>query len=411
MGCKVRSGSLRVAKTEKIDTDDDGTVDTTTRTDYHVDKQNHTGYAQVFAYDAYGVPIGFTLANALTALLYSGEMTDQLTGLQYLRARYYDAATGRFNRLDPFAGNFSDPQSLHKYLYCHGDAVNGVDPSGNMTLIGLGTSMPSGMRTRIQNAGAATQALIRFVSPIYLIPQIGFPTGTAASVFGIRMALALPLIGIETAFRLSYERVLTEMSQLAASLRSVSQVAGEPQGYFLRRQAACIGLARYTEDFVDKRSVGNIVMYALQQTSKLFLDAQLGIVLNFLVPSPSELIFGALQADIAIRAPWFIRILWAMPDWFKALEYVDNFTDNIKNLGLLAPATTAALQAKGYLNKNRHDFDPVVATAGVVLGHEDLMRAIRELRLTVESQADPVDAASHFEQMLVELRGVGVRFQ
>jgi len=32
--------------------------------------------------------------------------------------------------LDPFAGNFEDPQSLHKYLYTHGDPVNGIDPSG-----------------------------------------------------------------------------------------------------------------------------------------------------------------------------------------------------------------------------------------------------------------------------------------
>jgi RHS repeat-associated protein len=82
------------------------------------------------------VPIGFTLANALTTLLYSGEMTDQLTGLQYLRARYYNPATGTFNRLDPFAGNFRDPQSLHKYLYTHGDPVNGSDPSGLMGSMG-----------------------------------------------------------------------------------------------------------------------------------------------------------------------------------------------------------------------------------------------------------------------------------
>ena len=90
----------------------------------------NSGTAQVFAYDAYGNPHGFSLADALTTHLYSGEQTDQLTGLQYLRARYYNPATGTFNRLDPFAGNTEDPQSLHKYLYCHADPVNGVDPSG-----------------------------------------------------------------------------------------------------------------------------------------------------------------------------------------------------------------------------------------------------------------------------------------
>jgi RHS repeat-associated protein len=92
------------------------------------------GTPQVFAYDAYGLPIGFDLADALTTHLDDGERTDQLTGLQYLRARYYNPATGTFNRLDPFAGNNRDPQSLHKYLYTHGDPVNGIDPSGKMSM-------------------------------------------------------------------------------------------------------------------------------------------------------------------------------------------------------------------------------------------------------------------------------------
>jgi RHS repeat-associated protein len=80
--------------------------------------------------------------------LYSGEQFDSKIGQQYLRARYYDPATGRFNRLDPFFGNLNDPLSLHKYLYVHNDPINGVDPSGKFylpiflllggTLLGLG---------------------------------------------------------------------------------------------------------------------------------------------------------------------------------------------------------------------------------------------------------------------------------
>jgi len=38
--------------------------------------------------------------------------------------------------MDPFAGNNQDPQSLHKYTYCHANPVNGIDPSGLMTFIG-----------------------------------------------------------------------------------------------------------------------------------------------------------------------------------------------------------------------------------------------------------------------------------
>lgn len=95
---------------------------------------------QAFTYDAYGnmLATGFgvaTEANALTSLLYSGEFTNAVTGQQYLRARFYSAANGRFNRLDPFAGNTSDPLSLHKYLYTHGNPVTWIDPSGEFVSI------------------------------------------------------------------------------------------------------------------------------------------------------------------------------------------------------------------------------------------------------------------------------------
>jgi RHS repeat-associated protein len=66
----------------------------------------------------------------LTEFLYSAEQFDSKIGQQYLRARYYDPATGRFNRLDPFFGNTSDPQSFHKYLYTHAEPINGIDPTG-----------------------------------------------------------------------------------------------------------------------------------------------------------------------------------------------------------------------------------------------------------------------------------------
>ena len=75
----------------------------------------------------------------------------------YQGARWYDPANGRFNRLDPFFGNLTDPQSLHKYLYVHGDPVNGIDPSGLITLSGLGMRMSVGI----------------FLTTVVAIPSIG----------------------------------------------------------------------------------------------------------------------------------------------------------------------------------------------------------------------------------------------
>jgi RHS repeat-associated protein len=62
--------------------------------------------------------------------LYSGEQFDSKIGQQYLRQRYYDPATGRFNRLDPFFGNLDAPQSLHKYTYAHNNPIIFSDPTG-----------------------------------------------------------------------------------------------------------------------------------------------------------------------------------------------------------------------------------------------------------------------------------------
>jgi RHS repeat-associated protein len=90
--------------------------------------------ADLYSFDAYGNAIGFDPSVALTEFLYSGEQFDSKIGQQYLRARYYNPVTGRFNRLDPFFGNLNDPQSLHKYLYTHADPVNGIDPSGEIAI-------------------------------------------------------------------------------------------------------------------------------------------------------------------------------------------------------------------------------------------------------------------------------------
>jgi RHS repeat-associated protein len=65
---------------------------------------------------------------------YRGEQFDSDLGLYYLRARYYNPATGRFLSRDPEDGLPTDPASLHKYLYANGDPVNKIDPRGHGAL-------------------------------------------------------------------------------------------------------------------------------------------------------------------------------------------------------------------------------------------------------------------------------------
>ncbi len=96
--------------------------------------------------------------SAGTSMLYAGEQFDTSLQMYYNRARYYDQNIGRFNRMDPFAGNNQDPQSLHKYLYVHANPINNIDPTGNMefSLTGMFTvAMIAGTITGIM-AGAIT---------------------------------------------------------------------------------------------------------------------------------------------------------------------------------------------------------------------------------------------------------------
>jgi len=96
---------------------------------------------QVFAYDAFGERLD--TAAALTTHLYCGEDCDS-TGLIYLRQRYYRPETGTFTTLDSSAGNNSDPQSLHKYLFTPDDPINFADPTGWSFFAFDGTGMWQG---------------------------------------------------------------------------------------------------------------------------------------------------------------------------------------------------------------------------------------------------------------------------
>jgi RHS repeat-associated protein len=74
-------------------------------------------------YDAYGNLTAST--GALSPMGFSGEYTDAETGFVYLRARYYDPATGQFISRDPLVALTGAP-----YAYAGGSPLNQTDPSG-----------------------------------------------------------------------------------------------------------------------------------------------------------------------------------------------------------------------------------------------------------------------------------------
>jgi len=141
-----------------------------------------------YNYDAYGLTLGTsstTADNAPTSLLYCGEQYDPTLKMYNLRARYYNPENGRFNSRDPFKGINSDPQSLHKYNYAHQDPVNGIDPSGLLTL-GEQILVWSTIAFLAANLAVVSYKAIKYEKDLK-----GPPTAIAFGVQGQAFALAL----------------------------------------------------------------------------------------------------------------------------------------------------------------------------------------------------------------------------
>jgi RHS repeat-associated protein len=174
--------------------------------------------AELYAFDAYGNAIGFDPSVALTEFLYSGEQFDSKIGQQYLRQRYYDPATGRFNRLDPFFGDTEVPMSFHKYLYTHNDPIGGIDPSGETLTSALCVASVIGAVTGgivggIRNGvwGAVTGAFWGAVTaPLFALGVSGVGIGIAY-VFGISTVAGLA-ISFGTAMTASIAYNIYELS-------------------------------------------------------------------------------------------------------------------------------------------------------------------------------------------------------
>ncbi len=63
-------------------------------------------------------------------MLYQSQQQDPESNLYYLRARYYDPATGRFISRDPVKGYLQDPRTQNGYDYALNNPINLNDPSG-----------------------------------------------------------------------------------------------------------------------------------------------------------------------------------------------------------------------------------------------------------------------------------------
>ena len=72
---------------------------------------------------------------------YNGEAYNAVANIWYLRARYYDAGTGRFISEDDYMGNSVEPLSRNRYIYGQNNPVSYEDPGGRFIGYALKTAV------------------------------------------------------------------------------------------------------------------------------------------------------------------------------------------------------------------------------------------------------------------------------
>ena len=87
-----------------------------------------------YTYDAFGVEKNIDDSDT-NAFRYCGEYFDKETATVYLRARYYNPATGRFISRDSNSGKLGEPLSLNLYTYCQNNPVCFMDFNGHEKIV------------------------------------------------------------------------------------------------------------------------------------------------------------------------------------------------------------------------------------------------------------------------------------
>ena len=131
---------------------------------------------------------------------FTGETQDP-TGLYYLRAHYYDPATGRFLTRDPFPGLAILPTTQHPYVYVGNNPVNLVDPGGEIApiLVAVGISaaiggVGGGVGYVLAHPGGRPEDYLRS-SGFRQAVGIGFASGAVAGAVGWLVPTLLPASG------------------------------------------------------------------------------------------------------------------------------------------------------------------------------------------------------------------------
>jgi RHS repeat-associated protein len=142
-----------------------------------------------YTYDVYGEPtVTGGLANEFD---FAGQQTDGSTGLQYLRARYYDPETGTFLSRDPLANGVDWIE--RPYGYGGSNVTNLTDPTG-LWSCGWLAKVCGGIRGASSWVGSQTW---KWTKRTYeWVKDVGWNTARATANAGLT-AFALSLVPLD----------------------------------------------------------------------------------------------------------------------------------------------------------------------------------------------------------------------
>jgi len=142
-----------------------------------------------YEYDSFG-NLTTSTGSTPNEFLYQGEQFDSETGFYYLRARHYDAATGRFLNADPDMGPQDSPASARPYLYAGADPEDLGDPTGkafeSILPLGITTSVAASFvpAVSIRNNFVPNGAILGVVPYLFvcIMSEVGSELRVAADL-------------------------------------------------------------------------------------------------------------------------------------------------------------------------------------------------------------------------------------
>ena len=124
-----------------------------------------------YQYDPYGNLTSGT-ADGVNYYGYNGESTNVKTGLQYLRARYYNAENGTFTTEDSDLGTTKNPLTRNRYDYATNNPLNYSDPTGHSLWSRIKSTAKKAVKTVVSGVKAAAKWVQNAVShPKQVIQQ------------------------------------------------------------------------------------------------------------------------------------------------------------------------------------------------------------------------------------------------